>query len=567
MTFRQKMQVKIFGIVLLGVCSGVLAYPRSVIFFDPLYQKINQLKVSLGLDLQGGVHLEYDADVSTISPDQRTDAIAAVQSVVERRVNAFGVGEPLVQTAQSEDTYRIIVELPGVKDIEEAKGVIKETPTLEFKEERPEDDPEVLSMLEQFNAPTLAKAKEVLEKAKSGEDFSALAQEFSQDPESKDKGGDLDFIKKGSFVPELEKVVFDETLAIGSIYPELVESTFGWHIIKIEERRGEGEEKEVRARHIFYRKITREAIPDFQYQETGLTGRYLEKASVDFGGGYGLGEPTVILKFNEEGTQLFKEITERNIGKPLAIFIDGELETYPIVQDAIPNGEATITGQYTLDQAQALKSRLDEGALPVPLELVGQQSIEASLGQEELSKSLKAGAVGILIVMLYMIFYYRLFGLVASVAILIYASMLVSIFKLSSFPGWDWPITLTLSGIAGFILSIGMAVDANVLIFERIKEELRYGKYIENAIREGFRRAWSSIVDGNVSTLLTAIILIWVGTGFVQGFAIILFIGVSLSMFTAVIIVRIILSAMPMSFLNKHIWLITSLPKKKKKNT
>lgn len=567
MTFRQKMQLKIFGVVLLGVFSGVIAYPQSVIFFDPLYQKVNQLKVSLGLDLQGGVHLEYNADVSTIPSDQRADAIAAVQSVVERRVNAFGVGEPLVQTAQSDDAYRIIVELPGVKDIEEAKGVIKETPTLEFKEERPEDDPEVISMLEQFNAPTLEKAKEILERAKTGEDFSALAKEFSQDPGSKENGGDLDFVKKGSFVPEVENVVFDETLELGSIYSDLVESDFGWHIIKIEERRGEGDEKEVRARHILFGKITREYIPDFQYQETGLTGRYLEKASVDFGGGYGLGEPTVILNFNEEGTQLFKEITERNIGKSLAIFIDGEIETAPTVQDVIPNGVATITGQYSLEEAQALKTRLDEGALPVPLELVGQQSIEASLGQEELSKSLKAGAIGILAVMLYMIFYYRLFGLVASIAILIYAAMLVSIFKLSSFPGWDWPITLTLSGIAGFILSIGMAVDANVLIFERIKEELRYGKYIENAIREGFRRAWTSIVDGNVSTLLTAIILIWVGTGFVQGFAIILFIGVSLSMFTAVVIVRVILNAMPMSFLNKHIWLITSLPKKNKKNT
>lgn len=567
MTFRQKMQLKIFGVVLLGVFSGVIAYPQSVIFFDPLYQRVNQLKVSLGLDLQGGVHLEYNADVSTIPSDQRIDAIAAVQSVVERRVNAFGVGEPLVQTAQSDDAYRIIVELPGVKDIEEAKGVIKETPTLEFKEERPEDDPEVISMLEQFNAPTLEKAREILERAKTGEDFSALAKEFSQDPGSKENGGDLDFVKKGSFVPEVENVVFDETLELGSIYSDLVESDFGWHIIKIEERRGEGNEKEVRARHILFGKITREYIPDFQYQETGLTGRYLEKASVDFGGGYGLGEPTVILNFNEEGTQLFKEITERNIGKSLAIFIDGEIETAPTVQDVIPNGVATITGQYSLEEAQTLKTRLDEGALPVPLELVGQQSIEASLGQEELSKSLKAGAIGILAVMLYMIFYYRLFGLVASIAILIYAAMLVSIFKLSSFPGWDWPITLTLSGIAGFILSIGMAVDANVLIFERIKEELRYGKYIENAIREGFRRAWTSIVDGNVSTLLTAIILIWVGTGFVQGFAIILFIGVSLSMFTAVVIVRVILNAMPMSFLNKHIWLITTLPKKNKKNT
>lgn len=556
------MAFQISGIILLALVSGVIAYPKIVSLYDPLYQKVNQLKVSLGLDLQGGVHLEYSADVNSVPEDQRLDAISAAQAVIERRVNAFGVGEPLVQSARSGSEYRIIVELPGVKDIEEAKKLIKETPTLEFREERPDDDPELVQTLQMVNQMSSQNAQKALERALSGEDFGALATELSQDPGSKEKGGDLDFAKKGTFVPEFDAILFDENNQAGVVYPNLVESQFGYHVIKIEERRGEGEEKEVRARHILFAKMQKEMAPELQYKETALTGRYLKNASIGFGNQYAMGDPRIVLHFDEEGARIFKEITEKNIGKSLAIFIDNELITAPTIQSVIPDGNAEITGQYTLEEAQKLKSRLNEGALPVPLQLVSQQSIEASLGQEDLNKSLKAGIVGVVAVVIYMIVYYRLFGLIAGFALVLYSTLLISIFKLSSFPGWDWPITLTLSGIAGFILSIGMAVDANILIFERTREELRNGKYLESAIREGFRRAWPSIRDGNISTLLTCLILVSMGTGFVQGFALILALGVIFSMFTAIVIVQTMFRSLPMKFLEKHLWLIARVPKK-----
>lgn len=562
MKYGRKVAFQISGIILLALVSGVIAYPKIVSLYDPLYQKVNQLKVSLGLDLQGGVHLEYSADVNSVPEDQRLDAISAAQAVIERRVNAFGVGEPLVQSARSGSEYRIIVELPGVKDIEEAKKLIKETPTLEFREERPDDDPELVQTLQMVNQMSSQNAQKALERALSGEDFGALATELSQDPGSKEKGGDLDFAKKGTFVPEFDAILFDENNQAGVVYPNLVESQFGYHVIKIEERRGEGEEKEVRARHILFAKMQKEMAPELQYKETALTGRYLKNASIGFGNQYAMGDPRIILHFDEEGAQIFKEITEKNIGKSLAIFIDNELITAPTIQSVIPDGNAEITGQYSLEEAQKLKSRLNEGALPVPLQLVSQQSIEASLGQEDLSKSLKAGIVGVVAVVIYMIVYYRLFGLIAGFALVLYSTLLISIFKLSSFPGWDWPITLTLSGIAGFILSIGMAVDANILIFERTREELRNGKYLESAIREGFRRAWPSIRDGNISTLLTCLILVSMGTGFVQGFALILALGVIFSMFTAIVIVQTMFRSLPMKFLEKHLWLIARVPKK-----
>ena len=251
----------------------------------------------------------------------------------------------------------------------------------------------------------------------------------------------------------------------------------------------------------------------------------------------GISEPQVSIRFDEEGTELFAEITKRNIGKPLAIFLDGDLQSSPTVQTEITNGEAVITGNFTADEANELVRRLNEGALPVPLELVSQQSVEASLGEESLRQSLRAGAIGIAAVMVFMIAYYRFLGLIASLALLVYTAMMVSIFKLSG-TFTPWPITLTLSGIAGFILSLGMAVDANVLIFERLREELRDGKSLGRALEEAFRRAWPSIRDGNYSTIITTLILVWVGTSFVKGFALILMIGVIMSMFTAIVLVK-----------------------------
>ena len=556
MKIRQKMRLQ-FGMVLgLALVAGVFAYPQVAKYAPQKVQDVlNAPKINLGLDLQGGIHLEYAVDVSQIDPAKKADALNASLAVIERRVNAFGVGEPLVQLAKSGNEDRIIVELPGVKDVEEAKKMLKETPTLEFKEEA---SSEVASMFDKSNADAKTAAQAALVRAKNGENFEDLAKELSQDPGSKDKGGDLDFAKKGQFVPEFDNVLFNPDFKVGDVWPDLVESQFGWHIIKKVEERGEGDAKEVRGEHILFRKQTIDMYPELAWTKTGLTGKNLQDAHVEYAN-QGLSNPQVAVKFDDEGTKLFSDLTKKNLGKRMAILIDGQIVSAPTVQSEITNGQAVITGNFTQKEAKALVSRLNEGALPVPITLVGQQSVSASLGDESLHKSLFAGMVGVVLVIIFMIFYYRFLGLIAAFALVLYTALLVTVFKFSSYTPFS--ITLTLSGIAGFILSIGMAVDANVLIFERVWEEIKNGKSLPKAIEEGFRRAWPSIRDGNSSTMLTCFILIWLGTGFVKGFAIILMIGVMFSMFTAIVLTKTILRFVLGDWIQKRMWLIA--PKRK----
>jgi protein-export membrane protein SecD len=424
---------------------------------------------------------------------------------------------------------------------------------LEFKEEGKDKSKEVpQKLIDQMNTQAKQKAQDILKKALAGEDFSALAKENSEDPGSKENGGDLDFAEKGMFVPEFDKALFEGNLKDGEIYPDLVETQFGWHIIKKIEQRGEGDSLEIHSAHIL---LAKKVNPGDQltFVSTNLTGKNLKSASVVFQQS-GLSEPQVSLKFDEEGTKLFSEITKRNLNKKVAIFLDNEIISAPVVQTEIDNGEAVITGDFSVEEAKKLARRLNEGALPVPISLVSQQSVEASLGKVSLEKSLKAGIIGLILVILFMIIYYRFLGIIASLALLIYAGMMIAIFKLSFFTPLQ--ITLTLPGIAGFILSIGMAVDANILIFERTKEEIRKGRDIIGAIEEGFRRAWTSIRDGNISSLLTAGILYMMGTGFVKGFAITLMIGVLLSMFTAIVITRTMLRFLVGDWIKNKMWMV-----------
>lgn len=546
-------------VLLLGLVCGIISYPQAVKFIPPVFNMVDGLKVNRGLDLQGGIHLEYNADVSQIESAKVTDALTAAEAVIERRVNAFGVGEPLVQLSRSGSEHRIIVELPGIKDIEQAKKMIKETPFLEFRE--PSDG--VLSsddqqQLDALNGQSKSQAESVLNRVKSGEEFSTLASQFSQDPGSKDKGGDLDFAKSGTFVPEFDAVLFDTALASGSVSPLLVESQFGWHIIKKIEERGEGDSREVHGAHILFRKYAFTDFPKLAWKAAGLSGKNLKNAYVDYQS-QGIGSPQIALQFDDEGTALFAEITKRNIGKPVAIFLDDEIISQPTVQSEIVAGQAVITGNFTMKEANDLVKRLNEGALPVPIELDRQFSVDASLAEYALQKSLFAGLVGLGAVAIFMVFYYRLLGVVAVLALLLYTAMLLTLFKLSVFT--PFAITVTLSGIAGFILSIGIAVDANVLIFERTREELSYGKGVVRSITEGFRRAWPSIRDGHVSTLITTLILIGLGTGFVKGFAVILALGVLLSLFTAVVLVRITTTFLAGEWMERHPKLLVS-PKK-----
>ncbi len=545
-----------FGWVLfLGLVCGIISYPQAVKFIPPLFSALDSWKVNEGLDLQGGIHLEYAADVSQIASDKQQAALSAAEAVIERRVNAFGVGEPLVQLSRSGSEHRIIVELPGIKDIEQAKKMIKETPFLDFREEAGD---EANAQFDAMNAQTKVEAAKDLARAKSGADFAAMAKELSQDPGSKDQGGELDFYKKDDLDAAFSATLFDPSFQAGTIWPELVESQFGWHIIKKLEERGEGDAKEIKAAHILFIKHSVAMYPDLAWKATGLSGKNLKDAFVDFQS-QGMGAPQIALRFDDEGTQLFADITKRNVGKPVAIFLDEEIISQPTVQNEIVAGQAVITGNFTMQTANDLVKRLNEGALPVPITLVGQQSVDASLGEAALKQSLFAGLVGLGAVAVFMVFYYRLLGVVAVFALLLYTAMLLTLFKLSAFTPFG--ITVTLSGIAGFILSIGIAVDANVLIFERTREELSYGKGVIKSIREGFRRAWPSIRDGHVSTLITTLILIGFGTGFVKGFAVILGLGVLLSLFTAVVLVRITTTFLADEWMERHAKLLVS-PKK-----
>ncbi|MBU0647593.1 protein translocase subunit SecD [Patescibacteria group bacterium] len=271
-----------------------------------------------------------------------------------------------------------------------------------------------------------------------------------------------------------------------------------------------------------------QADPDW-WQETPLTGANLKKADIEIDPQSQ--KPIVTLEFNDEGKELFAKLTKENLNKRIAIFLDNILISAPTVQAEITDGSAIIEGDFTVEDAKELKIQLNSGALPVPVKLIAQSNIGATLGNEAMQKSLVAGLIGLILIIIFLLLNYRLPGLLASIALFLYILISISIFKLV-------PVTITLAGAAAFILSIGMAVDANILIFERSKEELREGKSLQSAIESGFLRAWPSIRDANFSTLITCLILWFVGTGTIRGFALTLAIGVLVSMFSAITITR-----------------------------
>lgn len=537
MTTRTKVRLSLLGILVLAVLAGIIDYPKGPDITIGNWKQ--EIKVHLGLDLSGGTSLLYQADVSTIPEADRETAVSGVRNVIEQRINAFGVSEPNIQTIRTGSDWRIQVDLPGITDVQEAIDRIGATPNLEFKIE---GEPlkytdEQLATIREKNAEKLTTAQEVLTRARNGEDFEALAEQYTEDTGSKATKGALGEFESGEMVAEFNDVVFNKA-TVGEVYPELVKTIYGYHIIRVDERQDEQKDAEgkviqqskAKAHHILLR-TTSEEYPSFgpNYVASGLSGNQLERADVVFDQNTGL--PIISVTFNQEGKELFAQITRENIGKTIAIYLDGKIVMTPTVQEEIPGGQAIINGSYTLQEAKEQVQKLNAGALPVPVSLLSQQNIGPSLGQESIERSLFAGLVGLLLLSFFMIAYYRLPGVLAVVALGIYTLIVLAIFKL-------WPVTLTLAGIAGFILSIGMAVDANVLIFERLKEELRAGKPIQSAIEEGFKRAWLSIRDSNTSSLITCLILYWFGSPLIRGFAITLAIGIVVSMFSAITITR-----------------------------
>ncbi|MDO8264791.1 MAG: protein translocase subunit SecD [Candidatus Parcubacteria bacterium] len=443
---RNNVVIIIIAVAILGFLAGNYSYPK---YFNQGMDYLNarlglavphffDVPFRMGLDLEGGVQLLYDADLSKVNKADYNTAMQGLRDVIERRVNLFGVQEPVVQVEEAGDHYRLLVELAGVQDPAQAIKMIGETPFLEFREQRSSEETQMI----------LDKQKEV----------------------------------EGKSLEEAQNI------------PD-------WQL----------------------------ALEDPNFKPTDLNGRYLERSELAFD--QTTYRPSISIKFNKEGTDLFKDLTGRNIGKPLAIYIDNILISAPVVQEAIAGGEAQITGQFTVEEAKTLARNLSAGALPVPINLISQQKVGPTLGASSLEKSLKAGIYGFLAIVIFMIIFYKLPGLLAAIALFIYVVIILSIFKLI-------PVTLTLAGIGGFVLSIGMAIDANILIFARLKEELAENKDFSTALEEAFRRAWPSIRDSNLTSLIVGFILFSLGTSFIKGFALTLSLGIIVSMFSAIFITR-----------------------------
>jgi protein-export membrane protein SecD len=389
----------------------------------------------LGLDLAGGSSLTYKADTERLPEEVNiNESIESLRDVIERRVNLFGVREPTVTTQFSRlaNEWRLVVELPGVADVNQAAKLIGETPVLDFRTE-----------------------------------------------------------KKGAKALNASSTMFD-----------------------------------------FMN----------NFEVSPLTGSYLKRANLGFD--KTTNKPLVELTFNDEGAKLFEDITRANIGKQVSIFLDGMPISSPVVNEAITGGKAVISGSFTTEEARQLVGRLNSGALPVPISLIGKSVVEPTLGERAVTAGKTASLYGFALVVLFMVFWYRVPGLVASVALVSYVSIMLSLFKLI-------PVTLTAAGIAGFIISIGLAVDANVLTFERMKEELRSGKSLKDAMEAGFVRAWTSIRDSHIAAIIVSIILFWLGTSVVKGFAFTFFLGAVVSLFSAQIVTRSLLRAVAPKTLGK----------------
>jgi len=503
-----------------------------------------------GLDLEGGSRLIYEANMKDIPEKDRRSALEGVRDVIERRVNMFGISEATVRTNISGQKYRIIVELPGVKDLKKALDWIGKTPYLEFREQNPlpELTAEQKKEISDYNEKAKQKAQSILEKLKNGANFEKLVKNFSEDESSKKNNGDIGWYTNDQISKVFGQNYLTEILNLkkGENLSQLIETDFNYYIL----RKIDASNEKIRLSAIVIKKKTKYDFIDFKnwqpWKRTDLDGSKLKTARVEFD--QISSKPVVALEFKKDGVELFKEITKRNVGKPLAIFLDGksiidtngdgiidDSDLYaPIVKEEIPSGRAIISGNISLKEAKILAQRLQNGALPVDIgQPIYQKTIGPTLGMISLSQVLKAFMFGFLAIILFMILYYRLLGLVASIALIIYILILGAFFKLI-------PVTLTLAGIGGAILSVGMAVDANILIFERWKEEIKE-KQIDSAKIEAFRRAWSAIRDGNFTTLLVAFIMFELGTSFVRGFSITLSLGIMTSLFSAMVATRIIL--------------------------
>jgi protein-export membrane protein SecD len=503
------------------------------------YAELEDTAVKLGLDLQGGMHLvlELDTEQVEMDEDEMKDALDRTLEIIRNRVDQFGVAEPLIQRIGDE---RIIVELPGMEDEERAKQLVRSSAYLEFK---------VVKRVEQLAA--VVKSVDDMMLAK---DAGTVVDDGEEDTAEKPASTTSDTVDTS-----IEELLFPDTgkKQTDTSQPFLLSALMVTFPV-----RGGSPDIAVPVENIAAvdRIIAREDVVDLlpkdveflwgpkiflkdgrEYRqlflierESGMTGEMLATASATLGSGNDprvANQPIVNLRMTDDGADVFERLTGRNVGERLAIVLDGVVKSAPVIRNRIPGGRAQIEGIDSIEEARDLSIILRAGALPAPIKIIEERTIGPTLGADSIEKSKVAGFVGIIIVLIFVLFYYRFAGVLAAVALLM--DVILVLAALAGFGA-----TLTLPGIAGLILTIGMAIDANVLIFERIREELETGKSIRASIDVGYERAFRTILDANVTTFITAMVLLRFGTGPIKGFAVTLSIGILASLFTAVYVTR-----------------------------
>ncbi|MCD4797174.1 MAG: protein translocase subunit SecD [Candidatus Cloacimonetes bacterium] len=516
---------KIRGLIIVVVLL-VTAYFFAPLVIPNLPSFWTSKRLKLGLDLQGGSQIQLEVDYSQLklSEKEKEDAVKTALEIIRNRIDQFGVAEPTLQRVGN--TNRIIIQLPGLKDPGRAKELIGKTAMLEFK---------LVASTEQFKE-TYESLDKYLEENLEKYDF---LEEFADIEEDEEVVDILETEEVDEEEFEMEMRIFTDLTTSEEGYPMVIDYKY----IATLKRLLKDEDFLKNVPEGLQIAIEKENKNDLYgprrifilHKRAELTGKYLENAQTKIGQGYAPKDqgPYIALKFNKTGARKFKTITGQNIDKKLAILLDNVVYMDPVIQSRIPNGEARITGQFTIEETHDMVIVLNAGSLPAPVNIIEERTVGPTLGSDSIKAGILAAIIGMIVVVLFMIIYYGLSGFVADIAVLVNIGFIIAV--MTMLEG-----TLTMPGIAGMILTIGMAVDANVIIFERIRENLKLGKTVRTAVDGGFSRALVTILDANITTLITALVLYQFGTGPIRGFAVTLSIGIVGSMFASIILAKAI---------------------------
>ncbi len=510
------------NLIILVVLLAAIYYLIPLILPIELPDFWTEKRVRLGLDLQGGMQIMLEVDYAELPEDERDDAVRSAVEIVRNRIDQFGVAEPSIQRI---GRNRVLVQLPGLQEFDRARDLIGRTALLEFKLVATSDQiQDTIEQLDDYlleNHHRYAFLEEFIEEPV--EDF-----DFLEDDEEDEFVENDDIFSRLTTARGIPMTISHEN--VSKLQQLLEDEDFQQAVpsgLMISLQREDREDPRA-PRDVFV-----------LLERTEITGSMLETARVQIGSGTDLqapNRPYVSLRFTRDGARVFETVTGQNLQRRLAIVLDGMVYTAPTIQDRIRGGEARITGTFTLEETQDLVIVLRAGNLPAPVEIIEERTVGATLGADSVRSGFFAALFGLVLVIIFIIFYYKVPGLITTLALVVNLGIVLAALTYLG-------AALTMPGIAGIILTIGMAVDANVLIFERIREELKTGKTVRSAVDAGFNRALVTIIDANITTLITAIVLYQFGTGPIRGFAVTLSLGIVASMFTALVMVKAIFEA------------------------